>query len=148
MSKIKEKLNNDLKEAMKNQDVFLRDTIRMLNAAIKQVEVDTRENLDDAKIIKILQTAYKQREDAANAYKSAGREDLFEKESKEMQIILKYLPEQINDEVLRAELQKIIVEVGASSQKDLGKVMAKTQDLRQVADGRRISNMLKEILGN
>ncbi len=148
MSKIKEKLNNDLKEAMKNQDVFLRDTIRMLNAAIKQVEVDTRENLDDAKIIKILQTAYKQREDAANAYKSAGREDLFEKESKEMQIILKYLPEQINDEALRAELQKIIVEVGASSQKDLGKVMAKTQDLRQVADGRRISNMLKEILGN
>lgn len=148
MSKIKEKLNNDLKEAIKNQDVFLRDTIRMLNAAIKQVEVDTRENLDDAKIIKILQTAYKQREDAANAYKSAGREDLFEKESKEMQIILKYLPEQINDEALRAELQKIIVEVGASSQKDLGKVMAKTQDLRQVADGRRISNMLKEILGN
>lgn len=146
MSQIKEKLQADLKEAMKAQNTFLRDTIRMLNAAIKQVEVDTREVLDDTKIIKILKTAYKQREDAAIAYQQANREDLLAKEKQEMEIISTYLPKQLSDDELRERICKIIQELGATSQKDMGKVMAQTTQLRDVADGRRISAMVKELL--
>ena len=146
MSQIKEKLQADLKEAMKAQNTFLRDTIRMLNAAIKQVEVDTREVLGDTKIIKILKTAYKQREDAAIAYQQANREDLLAKEKQEMEIISTYLPKQLSDDELRERICKIIQELGATSQKDMGKVMAQTTQLRDVADGRRISAMVKELL--
>lgn len=146
MSQIKEKLQADLKEAMKAQNTFLRDTIRMLNAAIKQVEVDTREVLDDTKIIKILKTAYKQREDAAIAYQQANREDLLAKEKQEMEIISTYLPKQLSDNELRERICKIIQELGATNQKDMGKVMAQTTQLRDVADGRRISAMVKELL--
>ena len=146
MSQIKEKLQADLKEAMKAQNTFLRDTIRMLNAAIKQVEVDTREVLDDTKIIKILKTAYKQREDAAIAYQQANREDLLAKEKQEMEIISTYLPKQLSDDELRERICKIIQELGATSQKDMGKVMAQTTQLRDIADGRRISAMVKELL--
>ncbi len=146
MSEIKARLQNDLKEAMKNQDTFLRDTIRLLNAAIKQIEVDTREVLDDDAIIKILKTAYKQREDAAKAYKDANRQDLYDKESKEMEIILRYLPKQLSDAELTKEIQHIITSVGATSSKDMGKVMAACKSLSQVADGRRISTIVKELL--
>ncbi|OBV29632.1 glutamyl-tRNA amidotransferase [Helicobacter sp. CLO-3] len=145
-SSIKARLSADLKEAMKAKDEFLRDTIRMLNAAIKQVEVDTREVLDDAKVIKILKTAYKQRQDAAESYKEAGRADLFERESKEMEVILRYLPQQLSDAELESKLKEIIAQVGASSPKDMGKVMGASKALSEVADGRRISEMVKTLL--
>lgn len=144
---IKEQMQADLKEAMKSGDVFLRDCVRLLNAAIKQVEVDTRNSLDDSGVIKILKSAYKQREDAAQAYKNAGREDLYEQESKEMQVILRYLPAQLSDEQLENKLREIIADTGASSPKDLGKVMAAAKALSEVADGRRISTMAKSLLG-
>ena len=134
-SSIKDRLNADIKEAMKSNDTLLRDTIRMLNSAIKQVEVDTRKSLDDSAIIKILKTAYKQREDAANAYKEAGRDDLYEKESKEMEIITRYLPAQLDDTQLEAKIRK-----------DMGKVMQASRVLNEVADGRRISTMVKKLL--
>ena len=145
-SSIKDRLNADSKEAMKSNDTLLRDTIRMLNSAIKQVEVDTRKSLDDSAIIKILKTAYKQREDAANAYKEAGRDDLYEKESKEMEIITRYLPAQLDDTQLEAKIREIIVQVQATSQKDMGKVMQASRVLNEVADGRRISTMVKKLL--
>lgn len=145
-SSIKDRLNADIKEAMKSNDTLLRDTIRMLNSAIKQVEVDTRKSLDDSAIIKILKTAYKQREDAANAYKEAGRDDLYEKESKEMEIITRYLPAQLDDTQLEAKIREIIVQVQATSQKDMGKVMQASRVLHEVADGRRISTMVKKLL--
>ena len=145
-SSIKDRLNADIKEAMKSNDTLLRDTIRMLNSAIKQVEVDTRKSLDDSAIIKILKTAYKQREDAANAYKEAGRDDLYVKESKEMEIITRYLPAQLDDTQLEAKIREIIVQVQATSQKDMGKVMQASRVLNEVADGRRISTMVKKLL--
>ena len=141
-----DQISNDIKEAMKSNDTLLRDTIRMLNSAIKQVEVDTRKSLDDSAIIKILKTAYKQREDAANAYKEAGRDDLYEKESKEMEIITRYLPAQLDDTQLEAKIREIIVQVQATSQKDMGKVMQASRVLNEVADGRRISTMVKKLL--
>lgn len=144
MSEIKERINADLKMAMKNGDTFKRDALRMLNSAFKQVEVDKRIVLKDEDVIKILKSAYKQREDAANAYKAAGRDDLYAQESAEMALILEYLPAQLSDEDLQKELVILIEKCGATSPKDMGKVMAVAKDLN--ADGRRISSKLKELL--
>ncbi|MDO7253361.1 GatB/YqeY domain-containing protein [Helicobacter cappadocius] len=146
MSQIKEKMAQDLKTAMKNGDNFTRDTIRLLNSSIKQVEVDKRITLSDGDVISILKSAYKQRVDASIAYKEAGREDLLDKENKEMQIILQYLPKQLSDEELHVEISKTIKTMGEVTPKDMGKVMAALKHLSQVADGRRISEMVKSIL--
>lgn len=146
MSKIKEKMTEDLKTAMKNGDNFRRDTIRLLNSSLKQVEVDKRVVLSDEDVINILKSAYKQRFDAAQAYKEANREDLLEKENAEMKIILEYLPKQLDDEELRNEISKTIKSMGEVGPKDMGKVMAALKHLSQVADGRRISEVVKSIL--
>lgn len=142
---LKERLNNDLKEAMKSGNTFLRDTLRLLNADIKRVEVDTHEVLDDTKIISILQKASKQRKDAIEAYKKGGRDDLLDKEQKELDIITSYLPAELSDDELRQKLESIIKEIGATSPKDMGKVMGAAKGLN--ANGSRISQMVKTLLG-
>lgn len=132
---------------MKNNDIFTRDTIRLLNAALKQIEVDKRVSLDDKGAIEVLLSAKKQRLDSIERFKSAGRGDLVEKEERELAIILNYLPKQLSDEELRAKIAEIIANTGASGAKDLGKVMGAAKDLRQVADGSKISQIAKEMLG-
>lgn len=145
---LKKRLQEDLKKAMKEKDIFKRDTIRFLMSAIKQVEVDSRKELSDEDIIKIIQKSIKQREESAAQYKEANREDLFEKETKEAQILKSYLPKQLSDSELENELKKIIEEVGAKSLKDMGKIMGvATKRLGTVADGKRINQMVKKILG-
>lgn len=143
---VKDRLKEDLKNAMKNNDIFLRDTIRLINSAIKQVEVDNRIDLDDEGVMKILLSAKKQRLDSIASYKEAKRDDLVEKESKELEIILQYLPKQLSDKELEVEINAIIKSIGASSIKDLGRVMAESKRLANVADGGRISKMAKELL--
>ena len=148
MSQLKSKLQQDLKIAMKEKDTFKRDTIRFLMSAIKQVEVDTRKELSDEDIVKIIQKSVKQREEAAKQYKEGGREDLYEKETKEAELLKTYLPKQLSDEELRAELEQIIQEVGVTSMKEMGKVMGvATKKLAGKADGKRINQMVKELLG-
>ncbi len=144
MSEIKRRINEDLKQAMKEGDHFKRDALRMLNSALKQVEVDKRIVLSDEDVIRILKSAYKQREDAASAYQAAGRQDLFDKEDREMKLILTYLPAQLDDASLESELKAIIAQTQASGPKDMGKVMAVAKNLN--ADGRRISEKLKALL--
>lgn len=149
MSGIKQRMAEELKQAMKNQDHFRRDTLRLLNSAFKQVEVDERKELSDADVIGILKKAYKQREDAATQYQAAGREDLYQKEKAEMELILEYLPKQLSDEALKAALKEIITEVGATSSKEMGKVMGVANaKLASVADGKRMSGMVKEMLAS
>ncbi len=144
---IKEQIQYDLKEAMKKKDTFKRDTLRFLMSAIKQVEVDLRKELNNEKILKIIQKSIKQREEAAVQYKEGGREDLYEKEMNEAKILKTYLPAQLSDEELKEEIQAIIKEVGASSLKDIGQVMqVATKKLAGKADGRRISQKVKELL--
>jgi len=145
---LKAKLQQDLKEAMKAKDTFKRDTIRFLMSAIKQVEVDSRKELSDEDIIKIIQKSIKQREEAAAQYKEAKRDDLYEKEIKEAEILKSYLPEQLSDIELEDEVKKIIEEVGATSLKDMGKIMGvATKRLAGRADGKRINMMVKKLLG-
>ena len=146
MSAIKEKMAQDLKEAMKSGETFKRDTLRLLNSALKQVEVDKRIVLSDEDVISILKSAFKQREDARESYLNAKRDDLAQKEKQEMDIILSYLPKQLSDEELRDAVKGIIAEVGAKDGKDLGKVMGAAKKLSAIADGKRISAMAKELL--
>lgn len=147
MSLLKERLQNDLKEAMKNKENTKRDAIRFLMSALKQIEVDERKELSDADIIKIIQKSLKQREDSMMAFKEAQRVDLYEKELAEATLLKVYLPEQLSDDALKAIIQKHIDAVGATSLKELGKIMPLVlAECAGVADGKRINILAKEIL--
>lgn len=147
MSETKQRIAQELKEAMKNQDHFKRDTLRLLSSAMKQVEVDERRELSEEDVLAILKKAKKQREEAAAQYQSAGRADLYEKESAELRIIESYLPRQLSEEELAEALKSIITEVGASSPKDMGKVMgAASAKLGARVDGKRLSAAVRERL--
>ena len=144
---IKEQIKSDLKTAMKEKDVAKRDTLRNIQALIKQIEVDERRDVNDDDMERILMKYSKQREDAMAQFKEAGREDLVAKEEAELSIIKTYLPEPMTDEELTATLQEIISNVGASSMKDMGKVMGiVSKQLAGKADGKVISDVVKQLL--
>ena len=144
---LKEQILNDIKEAMKQKDDFKRDTLRTLNAAFKQVEVDERIDLSDERILKIIASEIKKRKDAIELYSKGGREDLAQKEQKEIALFESYLPQQLSDEELQAALKEMIANLGVSSLKDQGLVMkeAKAKFGARV-DGKRLNVTLRELL--
>ncbi|WP_456391552.1 GatB/YqeY domain-containing protein [Nitratifractor sp.] len=145
---LKERIKNDIKEAMRAKDTVRRDTLRNLSAAIKQIEVDERRELNDADVESVLMKYVKQREDAIVQFKEAGRDDLVAKEEAEIALVRTYLPEPMDDAELEKTLQEIIAEVGAESMKDMGKVMGKAKAvIGSRADGGRISQTVKRLLG-
>ena len=144
---LKEKLNEDLKQAMRDKEVVKRDSIRAINTMIKQVEVDERRVLDDVEVIKLVQRGIKQREEAISQYSAASRDDLVQKEQEQVDVFMLYLPKQLSDEELENGMKEIISEVGATSLKDMGKVMgAASKKFAGVADGKRINEMVKKLL--
>jgi len=144
---LRNRINNDVKEAMKAKDAKKRDALRLLTSAFKQIEVDERKELSDEDVIKIIQTQIKRRNDAASQYKDAGRDDLMQIELDEIAYYEVYLPKQLTDEELESELKSIIEKVGATSPKDMGKVMgAASKELDGRADGKRISTCVKSLL--
>lgn len=144
---LKEQINNDIKTAMKEKNAPLRDALRLLTSAMKQIEVDERKELSDEDIIKIIQKQVKQRNDAMAQYREAGREDLYEQEASEAAIFETYLPKQLTDEELESALRSIIAETGAQSMKEIGRVMgAASKALGAQADGKRINECAKKIL--
>ena len=144
---LKNTILNDIKEAMKAKDIKKRDALRLLSSAIKQIEVDERKELSDADIIKIIQKQVKQRNDSITQYKQANRDDLAEKELEEIKYYENYLPKQLTDEELQEKISTIISKTGASSMKDMGKVMGlASKELSGLADGKRISDMVKQLL--
>ena len=144
---LKEQLNEDLKTAMREKNVVKRDSIRAINTMIKQIEVDERRVLDDAEVIKLVQRGIKQREEAISQYRAASRDDLVQKEQEQVDVFMLYLPKQLSDEELENGMKEIISEVGATSLKDMGKVMgAASKKFAGVADGKRINEMVKKLL--
>lgn len=144
---LREKINNDLKEAMKAKENKKRDALRLLTSAFKQIEVDERKELSDEDVIKIIQNQIKRRDDAASQYKAAGREELMQIELDEIAVYMPYLPAQMSDEELKASIAQIITNVGASTPKDMGKVMGvASKELAGKADGKRISECVKALL--
>ena len=144
---LKERIKNDMKEAMRAKDTAKRDTLRNINAAIKQIEVDERRELSDADVESILMKYAKQREDAMAQFKDAGRDDLVAKEQAELDLVKSYLPEPMDDAELEETLKGIIAETGAESMKDMGRVMGKAKEvIGSRADGGRISQTVKRLL--
>ncbi|EFE28462.1 YqeY-like protein [Filifactor alocis ATCC 35896] len=145
---LKDRLTDDLKEAMKNKEQVRKSVVTLIRAGIKQCEVDTRQELTDEDIISLISKQLKQRKDALVDFEKANRTDLIEQTNQEIAILENYLPEQLDDVELKEIITKVVEEVGATSMKDMGKVMAKTISLVQGrADGKRINAMVKQILG-
>ena len=144
---LREIINTDVKTAMKAKDTKKRDALRLLMSVFKQIEVDERKELSDDDVIKIIGQQVKRRNDAATQYRDAGRDDLLEIELAEIAYYEVYLPAQMSDEELRVALKGIIEKTGASTMKDMGKVMGMaSKELASKADGKRISNALKKAL--
>lgn len=145
---LKDRLTDNLKEAMKNKEQVRKSVVTLIRAGIKQCEVDTRQELTDEDIISLISKQLKQRKDALVDFEKANRTDLIEQTNQEIAILENYLPEQLDDVELKEIITKVVEEVGATSMKDMGKVMAKTISLVQGrADGKRINAMVKQILG-
>lgn len=145
---IREKILADIKEAMKTKNDFERDALRTLNAALKQVEVDNRIEMTDDVVLPLLQKEMKKRADAIELYQKGGRDDLAQIERKESELIARYLPSQLTDGELEAEISQIIAQTGASGVKDLGVVMkAAKERIGASADAKRISECVKRLLG-
>ncbi len=145
---LREIINQDIKNAMKAKETKKRDALRLLTSAFKQIEVDERKELTDDDIIKIIQKQVKSRNDAASQYKEAGRDDLLQIELEEIAIYTPYLPAQLSDDELASTLKDIISKVGATTMKDMGKVMGlASKQLAGKADGKRINECVKILLG-
>ncbi len=144
---LKEQIKADIKEAMRAKDTARRDTLRNLSAAIKQIEVDERKELTDSDVETILTKYAKQREDALAQFKEAGRDDLVAKEEAELVIVRSYLPEPLSDDELKEAVESLVKELGATSMKDMGKIMgAMKQKFGSRADGGKVNRIVKEIL--
>jgi hypothetical protein len=145
---LRETINQDVKNAMKAKDSKKRDALRLLTSAFKQIEVDERRELSDEDVIKIIQKQVKKGTDSANQYRDASREDLMQNELDEIAYFEAYLPKQLSDEELESAMSAILTQVGATTMKDMGKVMGvASKELSGKADGKRISEMVKKLLG-
>jgi uncharacterized protein YqeY len=147
MSELKNKINEDMKTAMRAKDKERLGIIRLILAAIKQQEVDTRTSLDDTAVLAVLDKMVKQRRDSISQYQSAERDDLAQKEQFEVDVIQEYLPEALSDEELERLIKEAITASGAQSMKDMGKLM---NELRPKVQGRadmgQVSQKVKALL--
>ncbi len=144
---LKEKIQEQLKEAMKSKDKARLRTLRMVIAALKNFEVEKMGEATDEEIIQIIQKEVKKRKEAIEEYKKAGREDLAQSEREELEILMEYLPKQLTEDEIRSLALEVIKEVGASSLKDLGKVMKVIMPkVKGRADGKVVNRIVREIL--
>ena len=138
---LKEKLMEDLKEAMKEKEVLKKNVVQMIRAAILQVEKDKQIELNDDQILEIIAKEAKKRKESLADYEKSGREDLINQVKEEIEIINKYLPEQMEKEEIEKIVKEIVEETGATTIKDLGKVMKIAKErIGTRADGKDISN--------
>ena len=144
---LKEQLLNDMKAAMRDKDEIRKNTVQMVRAAILQVEKDKSIELDDVQIIDIIAKESKKRKDAAVDFKKSGREDLIEKNQKELEILATYLPKQLSKDEIAEVVKGVISKVGASSIKEMGTVMkAAKEEMGASADGKTINEVVKSLL--
>lgn len=144
---LKEKLQADMKTAMREGDTLTRDTLRLVLAAIKQVEIDDQIELDDDACLKVLARQAKQRKESIADAQQAGRADLIEQEEAELAIIEAYLPQMMSRTEIEAVAAEVISEQGASGMKDMGRVMGQLMpQLQGRADGSLASQVVRELL--
>ena len=146
---LKEQITEDMKTAMRAKDSERLGTIRLLQAAIKQKEVDERITLDDVGVVAIVDKLIKQRKDSITAFEGAGRQDLADQEKAEMAVLQVYLPARLSAEEVAAEVKAIVTELGASGPGDMGKVMGAVKTrLAGKADMGQVSAAVKAALAS
>jgi len=148
METIPQRLDAELKEALKSRNELKLSVLRMLKASLKNKEIEKMGPLSDEEIISVLSSMAKQRRDSIEQFAAAGRSDLAEKETKELEIVRSYLPAQLSPEELDRIIYSAISECNASSPGDMGKVMKIVAPLTKgTADGKAVNQRVKELLG-
>lgn len=147
MSELKQRINDDVKAAMRNKEKEQLAVLRLITAAVKQIEVDQRIELDDAQMLGVLDKLAKQHRDSIEQYKNAGRDDLVEKEEYELSIVSNYLPEALSEDEINQLIDEAISATGAEGMKDMGKVMGIIKSKAQGrADMGALSGLVKQRL--
>lgn len=143
MSALKQRINDDVKQAMRERDKERLSTLRLITAALKQKEVDGRIDLDDGQVMVLLDKMVRQHRDSIEQFAKAGRTDLVDKETSELQVVLNYLPQQLTQEEITQLITITISEVGATGIRDMGKVMG---ILKHKIQGRADMSAVSEII--
>ncbi|HET7314057.1 MAG TPA: GatB/YqeY domain-containing protein [Salinisphaera sp.] len=144
MVNLKDQLQDDMKSAMRARDKERLSVIRMVNAAIKQREIDERTTLDDAGALAVIEKMLKQRRDAESQYRDAGRDELADAEAAEISVLEHYLPARLSETEIDAAIDRAIADTGADSMRDMGKVMSRLKaELAGQADMAEVSQRLK-----
>lgn len=144
---LKDRILQDMRSAMKARDSFRKNILSMARAAILQTEKDQMVELDDEGVIQVLSKEVKARKEALEEFKKAGRQDLVEKNQREIEILQEYLPQQLSEEEIEELVRETINQVGANSMRDIGKVMGAIMPrVKGRADGSLISKIVKEYL--
>ena len=145
---LSERINNDLKEAMKNKDSFRLSVIRMVKGAMQLAKPNPREELTDDDVITVISKQIKMRNDSIKEFEAAGRNDLVEQNKKEIEILNTYMPKQLSEEELTEIIDKVFEEVKPTSQKDMGLIMKNISPLvKGKVDMSLVNKMVKERLG-
>lgn len=144
---LKEQLASDLKEAMKNKDVIRKNVVQLIRSGVLQIEKDKKITLDDEGVLDVIAKQLKQRRDSLPDYEKSGREDLISELKTEMDILMGYLPEQLTAEEIEAIVKEAVAETGASTIKDMGKIMAYVMPkTKGRADGKIINEIARKML--
>ena len=146
MSALKDQINSELKQAMLDKDVFVRDTLRLVTSEIKRFEVDNRKDPTDEDVVAILKRMAKQRKDSIQQYKDGGRPDLEEIEQKELDLLTTYLPQALGGDALKEAISEIISEKGFSGMQEMGNVMKELKTKHPNAEMSEASSFVKELL--
>ena len=144
---VKDSLSTDLKEAMRQGDVLRRSVIRMLSAEIHNQEIEDKKELDDEAVIRVLTKQAKQRRESIESFGIGGRDDLVQKEKQELNIILNYLPEQMDTDTITKIVQESIDEAGVTDVRNIGMVMRVVMPkVKGKADGRQVQKIASQLL--
>ena len=147
MAALTEKIRADMTAAMKAQEKERLSTLRMLQSALKNEQINSGHELSDEEAMSVIRKAVKQRQDSIEQYTSAGRTELADKEKSEMELLKSYLPAEMSDDELERGLREVIASTGAQSKKDMGKVMKEaTARFKGRADGKKIQEMVGRLL--
>ncbi len=147
---LKDKVERDFQEALKNRKGEIISTLRLLKAAFQNKEIELRKSkkeFDDQEALKVIQSEIKKREESIEAFEKGGRNDLVKKEKEEISLLKKYLPPQLSDEEIKKIVNEVIQEIGEVSERSFGLIMKETMPrIKGLAEGARVSRIVKEIL--
>ncbi|HTG82359.1 MAG TPA: GatB/YqeY domain-containing protein [Geobacteraceae bacterium] len=145
---LRERLSDEMKEAMKARDDLRLSAIRLIRSAVKNKDIELKRELAEQEIVEVIASLVKQRRESIRLFGEAGRQDLVEKEEKELAVLLGFLPQQLSREDVAELVDRIIAESGAQGGKDMGRVMkALMPHVAGRADGKMVSDIVKEKLG-